>query len=78
MSIIDKKELEFAEAMKLKLPLNREQRNPQATAVRQVANEPSEPTVGNSLRASIIQSAMACHPNLTEATAQKMLEELGA
>ena len=75
---MDKKDLEFAEAMKLKLRLNREQRNSQAKKVSQVANEPSEPTGGNSLRASIIQSAMARHPNLTEEIAQKMLDEMGA
>ena len=75
---MDKKDLEFAEAMKLKLRLNREQRNSQATEVSQEASEPSEPTEGNSLRASIIQSAMAQNPNLTEETAQKMRDELGA
>lgn len=75
---MDKKDLEFAEAMKLKLRLNREQRNSRDTESNQVANEPSEPTGGNSLRASIIQSAMARHPNLTEETAQKMLDEMGA
>ena len=75
---MDKKDLEFAEAMKLKLRLNREQRNSQATEVSQVVSEPPEQTKVNSLRASIIQSAMARHPNLTEETAQKMLDEMGA
>ena len=75
---MDKKDLEFSEAMKLKLRLNRIQRNSKTTEVSQGASEPSEQTEVNSLRASIIQSAMARHPNLTEETAQKMLDEMGA
>tara|TARA_R100001086_G_scaffold199955_1_gene116150 strand:+ start:401 stop:643 length:243 start_codon:yes stop_codon:yes gene_type:complete len=68
---------DFAHAMALKLRLNREQRNSQTSEMSALANEPSEQTVGDSLRNSIIQAAMQDHPGLTEETAQKMLDELG-
>ena len=38
----------------------------------------SEQTDGDSLRASIIQEAKARHPNLTDETARRMMDEFGA
>ena len=68
---------DFAHAMQLKLRLNREQRNSQTSEMSASVNEQSEQTVGDSLRSSIIQAAMQDHPDLTEQTAHKMLDELG-
>ena len=68
---------DFADAMALKLRLNREQRNSQTSEMSSPDNESSEQTVGDSLRSSIIQSAMERHPDLTEETAQEMLDEIG-
>ena len=68
---------DFAHAMALKLRLNREQRDSQTSAVWALDKEPSEQTVGDSLRSSIIQSAMQRHPGLTAQEAQEMLDEIG-
>ena len=68
---------DFAHAMALKLRLNREQRDSQTSAVWALDKEPSEQTVGDSLRNSIIQAAMQDHPALTEETARRMLDEIG-
>ena len=68
---------DFADAMALKLRLNREQRNSQTSEMSSPDNESSEQTVGDSLRNSIIRSAMQRHPDLTEETARKMLDEIG-
>ena len=68
---------DFAHAMRLKLRLNREQRNSQTSEMSAPDNEQSEQTVGDSLRSSIIQSAMQRHPDLTAQEAQEMLDELG-
>ena len=67
----------FAHAMALKLRLNREQRNSQTSEMLAPDNEPSKQTVGDSLRSSIIQSAMQDHPGLTSQKAQEMLDEIG-
>ena len=74
---LSKYDQDFAHAMALKLRLNREQRDSQTSAVWALDKEPSEQTVGDSLRSSIIQAAMQDHPDLTEQTAHKMLDELG-
>ena len=68
---------DFAHAMALKLRLNREQRDSQTSAVWALDKEPSEQTVGDSLRSSIIQAAMQDHPGLTAQEAQEMLDEIG-
>ena len=68
---------DFAHAMALKLRLNREQRDSQTSAVWALDKEPSEQTVGDSLRSSIIQAAMQDHQGLTAQKAQEMLDEIG-
>ena len=68
---------DFAHEIRLKLRLNREQRNSQTSEMSAPENEQSEQTVGDSLRSSITQAAMQDHPDLTEQTAQEMLDELG-
>ena len=75
---MDKKDLEFAEAMQLKLRLNREKRNSQDSGVSAAANEQSVQTDANSLRASIIEETRKRHPGLTDETANKMMDEFGA
>mgnify|MGYP001224463472 CR=1 FL=1 len=74
---LSKYDQDFADAMALKLRLNREQRNSQTSEMSAPDNEPSEQTVGDSLRNSIIQAAMQDHPALTEETARRMLDEIG-
>ena len=74
---MSKKDLEFAEAMQTKLRLNQEVRD-RASESQGQSSEPSEQTVGNSLRTSIIQEAKKRHPNLTDETANRMLDEFGA
>ena len=74
---LSKYDQDFAHAMALKLRLNREQRNSQTSAVSALDKEPSEQTVGDSLRSSIIQAAMQGHPGLTAQEAQEMLDEIG-
>jgi len=73
---LSKYDQDFAHAMALKLRLNREQRNSQTSEMSSPDNESSEQTVGDSLRNSIIRSAMQRHPDLTEETARKMLDEI--
>ena len=68
---------DFSHAMRLKLRLNREQRNSQTSEMSAPDNEQSVQTVGDSLRSSIIQAAMQDHPDLTEQTAREMMDELG-
>ena len=76
-AILSQHDQDFAHAMQLKLRLNREQRNSQTSEMSAEDNEQSEQTVGDSLRSSIIQSAMQRHPDLTEQTAREMMDELG-
>ena len=75
---MDKKDLEFAEAMKLKLRLNRGQQTSQDSEVSAASNEQSVQTDVNSLRISIIEEARKRHPGLTDETANKMMDEFGA
>jgi hypothetical protein len=74
---LSKYDQDFAHAMALKLRLNREQRNSQASEMSVQEDEQSEQTVGGSLRSSIIQSAMERHPDLTAQEAHEMLEAAG-
>ena len=74
---LSKYDQDFAHAMALKLRLNREQRNSKTSEMSAPDNEPSEQTVGDSLRSSIIQAAMQDHPGLTAQEAQEMLDEIG-
>ena len=74
---MDKKDLEFAEAMQLKLRLNREKRNSQDSEASVENNEPSEQTGGSSLRASIAQKVMERHPGLTQQEVEQMMERDG-
>ena len=75
---MDNKGKEFAEAMQTKLRLNREKRNSQDSEVSAAANEQSVQTDANSLRASIIEETRKRHPDLTDETANKMMDEFGA
>ena len=74
---MDKKDKEFSEAMQTKLRLNREMRS-KASESQAQSSEPSEQTGGSGLRASIIEEAKKRHPNLTDETANRMLDEFGA
>ena len=74
---MDKKEEEFAEAMKTKLRLNREKRS-KASKTSAASNKQSVQTDANSLRASIIEETRKRHPGLTDETANKMMDEFGA
>ena len=66
---------QFAEAMALKLKLNRQQRS--ETSVKSAASsEPSAPT-GVPMRDSIMKSVMAKHPLLTKEELSKQMEEMG-
>ena len=75
---MDKQDLEFAEAMKLKLRLSRERQGSMTTDPSESPSAQSEQTDGDSLRASIIQGAKARHPNLIDETARRMMDEFGA
>ena len=74
---MDKKDKEFSEAMRTKLRLNRDMRSKASESQGQI-RETSEQTDVNSLRASIIEEAKKRHPNLTDETASRMLDEFGA
>ena len=74
---LSKYDQDSANAMALKLRLNREQRDSQTSEMSAPDNEPSEQTVGDSLRNLIIQAAMQDHPGLTAQEAQEMLDEIG-
>ena len=77
--VLEKKDLEFAEAMQLKLRLNREQQTSQGSEVSEAGSgEQSVQEGGNSLRASIIDETRKRHPGLTDETANKMMDEFGA
>ena len=73
---LSKYDQDSANAMALKLRLNREQRDSQTSEMSAPDNEPSEQTVGDSLRNSIIQAAMQDHLSLTAQEAQEMLDEI--
>ena len=60
-AILSQHDQDFAHAMQLKFRLNREQRNSQTSEMSAEDNEQSEQTLGDSLRSSIIQSAMQRH-----------------
>ena len=72
---MNKKDLEFAQAMKIKLRLNREQLAQKGSEVSVQDNAPSETT--EDFSNSIIQRAMQRHPGLTKKEAQEMLDFLG-
>ena len=69
--------MEFAEAMNLKLRLNREGQGLVTTDPLANPNAQFGQTNADSLRASIIQWAKARHSHLTDETALRMLEEFG-
>ena len=73
---LSKYDQDSANAMALKLRLNREQRDSQTSEMSAPDNEPSEQAVGDSLRNSIIQAAMQDHLSLTAQEAQEMLDEI--
>lgn len=75
---MDKKDLDFAEAMKLKLRLSREQQTSEDSEGLAASNEQSVPTDVNSLRTSIIEETRKRHPGLSDETANKMMDEFGA
>ena len=72
--VSDKKDLEFAEAMKLKLRLYRGQQISQVSEVPVSSNEQSVQEGGNSLRASIAQGVMQRHPGLTQEEVEQMMQ----
>ena len=72
---MNKKDLEFSQAMKTKLRLNREQLAQKGSEVSVQDNAPSETT--EDFSSSIIQRAMQRHPGLTKKEAQEMLDFLG-
>ena len=74
---MDNKDLEFSEAMQLKLRLNREKRNSQDSGASLESSEPSEQTGGSRLRASIAQRVMRRHPGLTQQQVEQMMERDG-
>ena len=74
---MDKKDLEFAEAMKLKLRLNRGQQTSQNSEVSAASNEQSVQTDVNSLRISIIEEARKRHPGLTQQEVLEMMKRDG-
>ena len=68
---------EFADAMALKLKLNRAQRSTASEASSQ-NNEPSAPSEGlSSISESIVQESMEDFPGLTREKAMVMLEAAG-
>ena len=68
---------QFAEAMAVKLKLNRQQ-NSKTSATPVVSSEPSTPTDGlAAIRAPIVAEVMARHPGLTEAEVLEGMEEMG-
>ena len=73
---MNKKDLDFSQAMLTKLRLNREQLSLKDTEKSAPDNEQSEMT--DDFSNSIIQKAMERHPGLTEEEARQMMEELGA
>ena len=75
---MDNKEKEFAEAMQTKLRLNREQQTSQGSEVSAASNKQSVQTDINGLRASIFEETRKRHPDLTDETANKMMDEFGA
>ena len=76
--VLEKKDLEFAEAMQLKLRLNREQQTSQGSEVSEAGSgEQSVQEGDNSLRASIAQKVMQRHPSLTQEEVEQLLERDG-
>ena len=73
---LSKKDLEFEQAMKTKLRLNREQLSQEGSESSVQSKEQSE-TVGENFRESMIQEGLEEFPGLTREKAQKMLEEMG-
>ena len=68
---------QFAEAMAVKLKLNRQQ-NSKTSATPAVSNEPSTPTDGlAATRAPIVASVIARNPGLTEAEVLEGMEAMG-
>ena len=67
---------QFAEAMAVKLKLNRQQ-NSKTSATPAVSNEPSAPTREIPNRESIMDSVIAKNPGLTREKLSKQMEEMG-
>ena len=66
---------QFAEAMALKLKLNRAQRSTASEASSQ-NNEPSAPSEGQSFRSSILEQTAKRHPGLTPEDLDLAAEEM--
>ncbi len=74
---ISKYDQEFAEAMKVKLKLNRRKRL-KAGEESVDGNEPSAPSDGlTAMRNGIAESTIARHPGLTKEEVFRMMEEMG-
>ena len=67
---------QFAEAMAVKLKLNRQQNSKNSTTSVE-SNEPSAPTREIPNRESIMDSVIAKNPGLTREKLSKQMEEMG-
>jgi len=67
---------QFAEAMAVKLKLNRQQ-NSKTSATSAASSEPSAPTGEMPNRESIMDSVIAKNPGLTREKLSKQMEEMG-
>ena len=67
---------QFAEAMAVKLKLNRQQ-NSKTSATPAVSSEPSTPTREIPNRESIMDSVIAKNPGLTREKLSQQMEEMG-
>ena len=67
---------QFAEAMAVKLKLNRQQNSKNSTTSVE-SNEPSAPTREIPNRKSIMDSVIAKNPGLTREKLSKQMEEMG-
>ena len=67
---------QFAEAMAVKLKLNRQQ-NSKTSETPAIDNEPSIPVRGPPDRERIMESVMAKNPGLTKEKLSRMMEEMG-
>ena len=73
---LSKRDLEFTEAMRTKLRLNREKRS-KASASQAQSNEPSERISLETLRASLAQKVVQDNPGLTRQEVERMMERDG-
>jgi len=68
---------EFAEAMKLKLELNRQARDSQTSEVSEPSSAPSAQDDGPDFREQAIAKTLERHPGLTRERVLKGMQEMG-